>query len=81
MKITPFTKMFAATRDGVVNVETRLPETTRGVVRHWECLDLDYKDEVFGKARFISVRPKHLFTEEEPARKAVFRLKLTTEEE
>ena len=81
MKIEPFNKYFAATRDGVVQVEARKPETARGVVLSWKCLDRDHdmlKQD--GSARFISVPPKHLFVNEDDARRTVFRLKLTTEE-
>ncbi len=80
-RIEPFTVLLAATRNGVTRVETRLPETVRGVVKHWECLDLDSRDRGEDlSVRFIKVRPKYLFTDEEKARKAVFRLKLTEEE-
>ena len=69
-----FEKYYAATRDGVVRVQTRAPIVARGVVLAWQCTNLD--KEVQKGRHFLNIPNRLLFDDPEAARKATFKLKL-----
>jgi hypothetical protein len=73
---------YAATPAGLFKVRVGMPETVRGVVKHYSCFghEVDDEGEVIPGMMGIDVnmKTKYLFRldEQHKARKAVFQLKL-----
>jgi len=69
-----FEKYYAATREGVMRVQTRAPIVKRGAVLAWQCMNI----ENHGPAGhyYLTVSSSLLFDDPEAARKATFKLKL-----